>query len=116
MPRTARERRWWFLAPLVFAAVLIVIDHTNDADHALTRIIFDAQTRTFPLRTSFWLDVVMHHWMKGVVITLGALLAVALALSAVFPVLKAQRRILLFLVLAMSLAPLSVALAESVSV
>lgn len=108
-------RARWIVVPLLIAIVLIAIDHTTDMDRTLTRWAYDAQTRTFPLRTAFWLDVVMHHWTKDVVITLGGLLAAALVVSSILPVLSGQRLVLLFVVLAMSLAPLAVTLAKSVS-
>lgn len=57
----------------------------------------------------------MHHWTKAAVITLGCLIAASLVLSYVLPVLRAQRAVLLFLVLAMSLAPLSVTLGKALS-
>lgn len=108
-------RACWIFVPVVIAVALFAIDHASDADRALARLAYDAQARAFPLRANFWLDVVMHHWAKAAVITLGGALAAALVLSSVLPGLRAQRRVLLFLVLAMSLAPLAVTLAKSVS-
>lgn len=105
----------WLVMPGILAVATFLIGETTDIDRALTRIAFDTDSGTFPLRTSFWLDVVLHHWAKYVVVTMGGLVAAGYALSFLLPVLKGSRSLMLFLLLAMSLAPLSVTLGKSMS-
>lgn len=106
---------WWVAAPALLALALLLLDLATDFDLALTRLFYDAGAHGFPLRSDFWVEIVMHHWVKYAVVTMGCLVAGALVLSHVLPPLKAERPVLLFLVLAMALAPLSVALAKAAS-
>lgn len=106
---------WWLWVPAVLAIALLVLDRTTDFDRALTRYAFDPALADFPLRDNFWLDVVMHHWTKYAVATLGCLAAGALVLTFALPALPLDRRTLLFLVLAIGLGPLSVTAAKAVS-
>ena len=111
-PPVARQ---WLIWPAVIAVILVVIDLTTDSDRAITRYVFDAHADAFPLRNDFWIEVVMHHWAKYAVVTLGALVIGALLLSYVLPALAAQRRILVFVALALMLAPLSVSVGKALS-
>jgi len=104
----------WLLAPLLIAIAALAFGVGTDIDRSIMRLIYDAQSAAFPLRHSFWLDVVMHHWTKYVVVTLGCLVLAALVLSFVLPAFG-NRRILLFLLLALTLAPLSVTAGKAVS-
>lgn len=103
----------WLLIPLVLAGATLGLSEGSDIDRALTRLVFDPVSAGFPLRTSFLLDVVMHHWAKYAVVTIGSLVAGCYALSFLLPALRRTRRILLYLVLALTLAPLSVTLAKA---
>jgi membrane-associated PAP2 superfamily phosphatase len=106
---------WWFVAPAVLAIVLVAIEATTDVDREITRYFLDPQTRAFPLRHTFLLEVAMHQWAKYVVIAIGALIAVGLVLTYILPPWRAWRRLLVFLVLAMSLGPLSVTAGKALS-
>ncbi|MFZ5556567.1 MAG: phosphatase PAP2 family protein [Pseudomonadota bacterium] len=110
-PGTAPGRRFavsHVALPLALgAAVLWGIDAAG-LDRALSDAFYDPETRTFPLRHAWVLDVVMHHWAKYLVGTLGALCLAGYALSFVLPPLAAHRRTLLFLALAMGLSTLTV--------
>ena len=106
----------WVVVPALLAIVLLVLNAATDLDRVLTRLVFDAPSAGFPLRTNFWLDVVMHHWAKYAVASLGCLVAASLVLSFVLPTLRRERRLLLFLTLALALAPLSVAVGKASSV
>lgn len=97
------------------AGLLLLIDAFSDADRALTRLVFDPYAAAFPLRSNFWLDVVMHHWTKYAVIAIGCLITIALLLAYVLPALRSARRLLLFSVLALSLAPVTVVLGKAMS-
>lgn len=106
----------WVAVPAVLAIALVMLTATTDFDRALTRLAFDAPSAGFPLRTNFWLDVVMHHWARYAVASLGCIVAAGLVLSFVLPSLRPQRRLLLFLMLALALAPLSVTIVKATSV
>ncbi|MDB5905565.1 MAG: phosphoesterase [Betaproteobacteria bacterium] len=105
----------WITIPLILATLLLAVDLTTDLDRTLTRYVYDAHSAGFPLRTSYWLDVVMHHWTKYAVITLGCIAVAGLLLSFALPALRPWRRILLFLALAIALAPLSVTAGKAAS-
>jgi membrane-associated PAP2 superfamily phosphatase len=113
MPRAAPLR--WITIPLILATLLLVVDLTTDLDRTLTRYAYDALTAGFPLRNNYWLDVVMHHWTKYAVITVGCIAAAGLLLSFALPALRSWRRILVFLTLAIALAPLSVTAGKAAS-
>jgi membrane-associated PAP2 superfamily phosphatase len=106
---------WWFVVPALIAIALIAVEQTSDIDREITRFFADPATRAFPLRHSFALEEVMHHWAKYAVMTMGALIGAALVLTYVLPPWKTQRRILFFLLLSIGLAPLSVTIAKAVS-
>src|SRR6266540_4022012 len=107
--------RRWLVWPALLALVLVAVDLTTDSDRTVTRFVFDRETGVFPLRNNFWIEVVMHHWAKYAVITLGFLVLGALLLSYVLPAFATQRRVLVFLVLALTLAPLTVSIGKAVS-
>jgi membrane-associated PAP2 superfamily phosphatase len=67
------------------------------------------------LRSDFWLDVVMHHWVKYAVLTVGTVVGAGVVLSYVVPAWRRHRRVLLFLLAAVTLAPLSVVLGKALS-
>jgi len=96
----------WWLAPAVLLAALLL--ETSDIDRAVSRWFYDAGTHAFPLRHAFLFDTVLHHWMKYVVILTAGLISAAWLYTYIFPELRSQRRRLLFLALALSLAPLTV--------
>lgn len=104
----------WLLVPLGVSILALVLGEATEIDRTLMRLFYDAGSASFPLRYSFWLDVVMHHWTKYAVVTLACLVLGALVLSFVLPAFG-NRRVLLFLVLALALAPLSVIAGKAVS-
>jgi membrane-associated PAP2 superfamily phosphatase len=106
----------WITIPLILATLLLIVDLTTDFDRTLTRYAYDAHSAGFPLRTNYWLDVVMHHWTKYAVITIGCMATGALLLSFALPALEPHRRVLFFLALAIALAPLSVTAGKAASV
>jgi membrane-associated PAP2 superfamily phosphatase len=115
-PRVApKAPRWWYVVPIVLAIVLVAVETMTDLDREITRYFVDPQTHAFPLRHDFVLEVVMHRWAKWTVIALGALVATGLALSYLLPAWKAWRRVLVFLLLSMTLAPLSVTAGKALS-
>lgn len=105
----------WLVVPALLAVATVLVSETTDIDRALTRLAFNPDSRVFPLRSNFWLDVVMHHWAKYLMVALGGLIAAGYALSFFLPALRGLRSLLIFLLLAVSLAPLSVMVAKSLS-
>ncbi len=99
--------RAWLLAPLALLVALLAIETTN-IDRIINHWFYDAGTQTFPLRQTFLFDTVLHHWTKYAVILATSAIVVAFALTWLLPALRHWRRRLLFLALAMSLAPLTV--------
>lgn len=89
---------------LIAAAGLLLLDLTP-LDRLVSDWFFDATTRRFPLRHDFWLDVVMYHWAKYVVIGIAIVVLATWLVSLFSSRWWPWRRLLLFLVLAMWLAP-----------
>lgn len=106
--------RRWLTVPLLIAVTLFVME-TTDADMAVSRLFYDEVTHAFPLRYSFLLDTMMHHWAKYSVILLVCMVAAGYAFTHVVPSLKSRRRLLLFVVLAMTLAPLAVVMLKQLT-
>jgi membrane-associated PAP2 superfamily phosphatase len=96
------------LLPVALGAALLWGIDAAGIDRALSDAFYDPATRAFPLRHAWLLDVVMHHWAKVLVGSLGALCVAGYALSFAVPPLAAHRRTLLFLALAMGLSTLTV--------
>jgi membrane-associated PAP2 superfamily phosphatase len=105
----------WLVWPALLAIILVVVDCTTDSDRAVTRLVFDRVAGMFPLRNDFFVEVIMHHWAKYAVVTIGALVIGALLLSFVLPAFTAHRRLLIFLALSLSVAPLSVSIGKALS-
>lgn len=105
----------WVVIPAILAIALLILNQVTDFDRTITRFFYDAHLSAFPLRTNFWLDVVAHHWAKYAVVTLGCVVAAGLLLSFALPHLRPQRRLLLFVLLAVGLAPLSVTAGKAAS-
>ncbi len=99
--------RVWLFAPLALLMALLATE-TTGIDHTISGWVYDAGTQTFPLRQNFLFDTVLHHWTKYVVILTTLAMVATFALTWVLPALRRWRRRLLFLALAMSLAPLTV--------
>lgn len=97
----------WVFVPLVLAVALLAMEMT-DIDRTVSRWFFDAATQSFPWRYSMLLETVMHHWIKYTVILTACIAAAMLVLTWFLPELRAHRASLLFVVLAMTLAPLTV--------
>ncbi len=106
--------RIWLLAPLALMAVLIAIEGTG-IDRAVSHWFFDGSTRNFPLRQTFLLETVLHYWTKYSVILVTCLFAAAVGFTYLAPALRPRRRLLLFIALAMTLAPLTVTAMKQVT-
>lgn len=104
----------WLLAPLAAAAALIALETTN-LDRIVSDWFYDTGAAAFPLRHTFLFDTVLHHWAKYLVILATCLIIAAFLLSFITGALLSQRRMLLFLGLALALAPLTVSTMKVVS-
>ncbi len=99
--------RSWLRTPLLLIIALLMMESTG-VDRAVSQWFFDADARVFPWRHTFLLETVLHHWTKYAVVLTTAITGAILAFTFVVPALHQQRRQLLFLVLAMTMAPLTV--------
>lgn len=111
---TPRLQPCWLIVPLALLLMLLALDAT-DIDRTISLRFFDAVTRTFPWRHSFLLDGVLHHWVKYAVILVTCLAAAMLMFTWIVPALRTRRPLLLFIVLAMTLAPLTVTALKQVT-
>lgn len=98
----------WLVLPLAIAAGLLVLDRT-DVDLWLAAVLYDPTARAFPLRTTFLFDTILHHWTKYIVVLLACLAWAGYLLTHAVPGIWSYRRELLFLGLALVLAPAAVA-------
>jgi membrane-associated PAP2 superfamily phosphatase len=104
------------LAPVpLIAAVLVMLERTP-LDTIVSGWFFDHAANVFPLRYNIFLEVVMHQWAKELVIVVAVLVMVLFGMSFLAQELRRSRRVLLFLGLGLSLAPLTVALMKAGSV
>lgn len=106
--------RVWLAAPLMLVLALVGMEATG-IDIAVSRWFYDPANHAFPLRHAFLLDTVMHHWTKYSVVLLTCMITAACALTYVIPALRTQRRLLLFVAMAMALAPLAVTFLKQVT-
>lgn len=104
----------WLLAPLALLAGLLAMENTS-IDLIISHGFYDSAAHAFPLRNTFFFDTVLHHWTKYLVILSTCMVVAGLLLTWVIPVLARWRGMLLFLALAMILAPLTVSLLKLVT-
>jgi len=98
----------YLLPATVVAGVIIALDHAG-IDPLVSGWFFDAQSGGFPWRYSGFLEVVMHHWTKYLVALVAVAACAGYLISFFVPQLKSRRPLLLFVALALTLAPLAVA-------
>ncbi len=96
------------------ACALVVLD-TIDIDRIVAHWFFDPATASFPLRHAFFLDTVMHHGAKVPVALVTCLVIAGFLLSYVVTALEPLRRILLYLGLALAIAPATVSVLKTTS-
>lgn len=104
----------WLLTPIAFVFALIALEIT-DLDRIVSNWFFDTGAAVFPLRNTFLFDTVLHHWAKYLVILTTCLIIAAYLLSFIASALQSRRRVLLFLFMALALAPLTVSTLKLVS-
>jgi membrane-associated PAP2 superfamily phosphatase len=96
---------WWPL--LVILPILVGLEFTA-IDQLITDQFFDSVSRSFPLRDNFWLEVVMHHWLKYLVVVVAIIVLVSWVLSFRKAKLVQWRSHLLFAFVAMVLASVTI--------
>ena len=106
--------RLWLALPVAVAVGLLALDRTA-IDLAVTARLYDLGARSFPLRTTFLFDTVLHHWTKYVVMSIACLAWAGYLLSYAVPALRPHRRQLLFLGMGLALAPAAVAVLKLLS-
>jgi membrane-associated PAP2 superfamily phosphatase len=113
---TARSDFWLrHLGPaLVIAAVLLALD-TTPLDSVISNWFFDSVAGAFPLRHNAVLEVLGHLWAKELIVMAAGCVIGMCLLSFVHPALGPHRLLLLFLSLALTLAPLAVTLLKASS-
>jgi membrane-associated PAP2 superfamily phosphatase len=98
------------LGPALPVVVLLLALETTAIDSAVSGWFFDPAAGVFPLRRSGLLEVLGHQWAKELIILVAGCVIGMYFLSFVQPALRPHRRLLLFLSLALTLAPLAVTL------
>jgi len=98
------------LIPLVAALLILSVIYALGIDERITGLFFDPVSQQFPFRKNWFLDLVMHHWIKYAVILLAVCVVVTYLCSFRVASLAPLRRLLLFLVLAMGLSTGTVSL------
>lgn len=101
------------LRPALVAALSLLALETTRLDSTVSGWFFNAASERFPLRYNAVFEIVTHQWAKYLVVLAACAVIVALLMSFVIPVLKHRRRLLLFLSLALALAPGSVSLLKA---
>ncbi len=89
------------------APILIGLEFT-DLDRGFSSLFYDAAHHGFPLRENFWLEVVLHHWLKYLVIFISIMALMAWAASFRVPRLSPWRADLLYVFVAMTTAATTV--------
>ncbi len=105
---TLRFYLWHVALPVLLAVLLLVVFEASELDRRLSDFFFDPVSASFPWRHNAWMEAIGHQWLKYPLVLLAAALLVTLVLSLRFPRLRAQRKTLLFLLLAMALGPAAV--------
>jgi membrane-associated PAP2 superfamily phosphatase len=99
---------------LPVVALLLALE-TTTIDAAISGWFFDAASGRFPLRYNAAFEIMTHQWAKYVVVLIACSAIAAWLMSFVLPALMRHRRVLLFLSLALTLAPATVTFLKSAS-
>lgn len=103
------------LAPVLPAVAVLLALEATTLDSAISAWFFDPVAGVFPLRHSRVLEIAGHQWAREAVIAAVCCIVAMCLLSFVLPALGPHRRLLIFLSLALALAPLTVALLKAAS-
>ncbi len=105
----ARRFYLWHAGVAVMAALLLVfVFEYTDLDRAISDFFYDPALRHFPLQHDWFLEVVMHHWAKYLIVMIAVGALAGFLASFKVAALRPQRRVLLFVFLALALGPATV--------
>ena len=103
------------LGPVLPAVVFLFALEATTIDSTVSNWFFDPVAGAFPLRYNGVLEIVGHQWTKQLVIVMACCVIGVYLMSFILRELKPRRRLLLFLSLALSLAPLAVVALKAIS-
>jgi len=103
------------LGPALLVAALLLVLETTAVDSVISGWFYDPVAGVFPLHYNVALEVFGHQWPRQLVIVVACCAIGMYLMSFVLPLLKPRRRLLLFLSLALTLAPLAVILLKAAS-
>jgi len=112
-PSPSSRSRYFFLLhaaiPAILALAVLILFESSNLDRNISDWFFDPAVQSFSLHNDWFLEVVMHHWAKYllVLVAFGAL--GIFLLSFIRAPLRARRRAALFVLLSMFLGPAAVA-------
>lgn len=98
-----------YLLPVILASGVILALDLVAIDPLVTGWFYDAQSGGFPWRYNGFLEVVMHHWTKYLVIMVAVAAFAGYVISFLTPQVQPSRPLYLFMALALTLAPLAIA-------
>jgi membrane-associated PAP2 superfamily phosphatase len=101
--------------PLALALPGLLAMEATVADQVLSNWFFDPVTGRFPLRYNAIFEIVTHQWAKYVVVLIACTVIATWLMSFLLPALKSRRPVLLFLSLALTLAPAAVSALKAAS-
>jgi membrane-associated PAP2 superfamily phosphatase len=113
--RARRDFLLRHLGPALAAGALLLLMERTAIDSVISSLYFDPFAGTFPLRHGVVLEVLGHQWARELVIVSACGGIGLYLLSFVLPALGRFSRLLLFLALSLTLAPLAVALLKASS-
>ena len=106
---TASFLLWHVGLPVLLGAGLVAVSQFTDIDRSISNLFYAPADHTFPLRHEWFLQIVMHLWAKYLLVLLACVVLTGFLVSFAVDALRPLRRQLLFVLLAMTLGPASVA-------
>lgn len=104
------------LGPALPVVALLLALEASGIDSAISNWFYDPVAGTFPLRYDLVLEIYGHKWTRQLVTVAAGCVIATYLMSFVLPQLRSRRPLLLFLSLALTLAPLTVVLLKALSV
>ncbi len=95
--------------------LLLAVFEFTDLDQRLSTLFYDAAEEVFPLRHDWFLEVVLHHWAKYLLVVFGLAMLGGFVLSFSLAPLRPLRAPMLYMLLAMALGTSSVSGLKAIS-